>query len=196
MLVMVRTLTPAGTHAPQTRNSPSAAALWVTMRRRLLPLLTIVLPLAIALPASPASAAYKGKNGELAWESFASTDYGGGPPGPRRATPSRLARGRSPCAKVRARPSPVSSAPRATPRTARASSSAGWCRPTRGRLPQLRAGQPPDRIRAKRTLDTIGSGGRHLHRVTRTPAYAPTYSPDGTEIAFLTSYNALTQNGT
>lgn len=82
MLVMARTRTPAGAHAPQTRNSPSAAALWVTMRRHLLPLLTIVLPLAIALPASPASAAYKGKNGELAWESFASTDNGGGPPGP------------------------------------------------------------------------------------------------------------------
>ena len=46
------------------------------------------------------------------------------------------------------------------------------------------------------TLYTIGSSGRHLHRVTKTPAYAPTYSPDGTELAFLTSYNVLTQNGT
>ena len=49
------------------------------MRRSLLPLLALIVPLAIALPASPASAAYKGKNGELAWESFAST-YAGGPP--------------------------------------------------------------------------------------------------------------------
>ncbi len=52
------------------------------MRRHLLPLLALVVSVAIAVPASPASAAYKGKNGELAWESFAGTDNGGGPPGP------------------------------------------------------------------------------------------------------------------
>ena len=53
------------------------------MRRRLLvALLATLVPLAVAFQATPASATYKGKNGELAWESFAGTDNGGGPPGP------------------------------------------------------------------------------------------------------------------
>ena len=52
------------------------------MRRRLIALLVILVPLAVAVQAAPASATYKGKNGELAWESFAGTDNGGGPPGP------------------------------------------------------------------------------------------------------------------
>ncbi len=52
------------------------------MRRRLIALLATLVPLAVAFQAAPASATYKGKNGELAWESFSSTDNGGGPPGP------------------------------------------------------------------------------------------------------------------
>ena len=65
------------------RNSPSPAAFQVTMRRRrLVALLATLVPLAVAFQATPASATYKGRNGELAWESFAGTDNGGGPPGP------------------------------------------------------------------------------------------------------------------
>ncbi len=52
------------------------------MPRRLTALLAILVPLAVAVQAAPASATYKGKNGELALESFAGTDNGGGPPGP------------------------------------------------------------------------------------------------------------------
>lgn len=52
------------------------------MRRRLIALLVILVALAVAVQAAPASATDKGKNGELAWESFAGSDNGGGPPGP------------------------------------------------------------------------------------------------------------------
>jgi WD40 repeat protein len=49
-------------------------------RFRLAVLLATIASLVAVLPAASASAAYRGKNGELAWESFASTDDGGPPP--------------------------------------------------------------------------------------------------------------------
>jgi Tol biopolymer transport system component len=272
------------------------------MRRRLIAVLATLVPLAVALQAAPASATYKGKNGELAWESFASTDNGVGPPGPQetdtvetRARTLAVCDGTSgplPCefgapsyspdgrTAVFSRLVPTNalndegdqgqleivgsdgsdpsilprqtaddehpaflpsrnaivfdgrSTETATPNlytvatdggglfqlTSNGGSEPAPCgngtiafvrnaniyllHPSSGAVRQLtrRGGSSPScapnshQIAFVRgvTLYTIGSSGRHLHRVTKTPAY----SPDGTELAFLTSYNVLTQNGT